>query len=150
MEWTEILQIIANFASCFAFISVGTGIIHYLLNLPAKRRFPLSVTVKEKQYIKGNNFYTVDVDIKLINKTNRRDYVYGCEILFGTKSIPLYRLLNNQRNTTNLLENIPVEPNAPLMLHGFFRVNYDFEMPKDYSVVIKLQKKTFIYDFSLN
>ena len=147
MEWYQIVEIIANIASCITFFTVSYAIINHFCNLPKKRKFPLKVEIRKKQLINGNNFFTMDIDLKITNKTNKQDYIYECSLITGTKSYPIYRLINNQRNTINLLENIKIEPNAPLLMNGFLIVSYDFELPKEYSIVIKLQKKTFVYEF---
>ena len=89
----------------------------------------------------------MDIDLKIINKTNRRDYIYSCEFGFNNKTYPIYLLINNQRNTINRLENIKIEPNQPLMLNGFLRVDYNFEIPEEYSIIVKLQNKTFVWLF---
>lgn len=148
MEWYEIVEIIANIATCITSCTLICAVINYFRNLPRKRKFPLKVEIKKRQLVTGNNFFTMDIDLKIINKTNRRDYIYSCEFVFNNNTYPIYQLINNQRNTINRLENIQIEPNQPLILNGFLRVDYNFEIPKEYSIIVKLQNKTFVYEFS--
>lgn len=148
MEWYKVVEIIANIATCITSCTLICAVINYFCNLPRKRKFPLKVEIKKRQLVKGNNFFTMDIDMRIINKTNRRDYIYSCEFVFNNKAYPIYHLINNQRNTINRLENIKIEPNQPLILNGFLRVDYNFEIPEEYSIIVKLQNKTFVYEFS--
>lgn len=150
MKWYEVVEIIANIATCITSCTLICAVINYFRNLPRKRKFPLKVEIKKRQLANGNNFFTMDIDLKIINKTNRRDYIYSCEFVFNNKTYPIYLLINNQRNTINRLENIKIEPNQPLILNGFLRVDYNFEIPEEYSIIVKLQNKTFVYEFSNN
>ena len=139
-------------ANCLAFCTFSTLIIagiKYLRNIPKKKKFPLEVNIQKAILTKVNSFYTADIELKLTNKTNRKVYVCGCNFISGTKTRTIYRLLNTERNTINLLENIAIEPNAPITLNGFIKVPYNFVTPEKYTITIALQDRLFAYDFPI-
>lgn len=148
MEWAiGITTLIANSLALVTFITLIAAGIKYLRNIPKKKKFPLEVNIQNAILTKVNSVYTADIELKLINKTNRKIYVCGCNFISGTKTRTIYRLLNTERNTTNLLENIAIEPNAPITLNGFMKVPYNFVTPENYTITIALQDRIFSYDF---